>query len=151
MFSFSLLYTLFMYPTVLNLYNINYNNNYLFHILFTELFSSLFITEIFKPRLFCLHATSYEAHWIPTTCRRLCLAVLYTLFMCSTILNLYNNNCNNNCLFHILFLYNYSLFYSQRRSSNHDCFIYMQLHTRLTEFLLLLVGFVLPFCPTQSV
>ena len=36
--------------------------------------------------------------------------------------------------------------FSQRRSSNHDCFVHTQLHTRLTEFLLLaLACFVLPF------
>ena len=33
----------------------------------------------------------------------------------------------------------------QRRYSNHDCFVHKQLHTRLTEFLLLLACFVLSF------
>ena len=41
---------------------------------------------------------------------------------------------------------------SQRRSSNHDCFVHTQLHTRLTEFLMTLVCLVLLFFnPPQSV
>ena len=63
-FSFSLLQTLFMCPTVYDLYNVynnNYNNNCLFNILLTQLFAILLTTVIFKPWLFCSHATSHKA------------------------------------------------------------------------------------------
>ena len=68
-------------------------------------------TEIFKPQLFCSHATSHKANWILT----------------------------------------YSLFCSQRRFSNHNCFVHTQLHTRLTEFLLFVARFVLPFLYAQVI
>ena len=52
----------------------------------------------------------------------------------------------------IFFSHNYSRFCSHRRSSYHNCFVYTKLYTRLTEFLLTVVCFVLPFyTPTQSV
>ena len=65
-FSLSLLHTLFISPTVSNLYNV-YNNNYLFDILLTKLLAILLTIEIFKPQLFCSHATSRKADWILTT------------------------------------------------------------------------------------
>ena len=84
----------------------------------------------------------------------------------SSLYNVYNINYNNNCLFHIFhtqlfaimvtteifkprlfsshstshkadWILTYSLFCSQRRSLNHNCFVHTQLHTRLTEFLLI--------------
>ena len=47
-FLFSLLYTLFMCPTVSNLYSKNYNNICLFDILLTQLCAILHTMEIFK-------------------------------------------------------------------------------------------------------
>ena len=44
----------------------------------------------------------------------------------------------------IFFLHNYYLFSSQWKSSNH-CFVYTQLHTRVTELQLTAVRFILPF------
>ena len=45
-----------------------------------------------------------------------------------------------------------SIFCSQQRSSNRNCFVQTQLHTRLTEFLLTAVRFIKPFYnPTRSV
>ena len=37
----------------------------------------IFTTAIFKPWLFCSHATSHKADWILTTCCLLCLGLLY--------------------------------------------------------------------------
>ena len=63
--------------------------------------------------------------------------------MCPTVSNLYNNNDNNNCLF------DKTIHYS---GHNPNCFVHTQLHTRLTEFLLTAVCFVLPFySPTHLV
>ena len=46
------------------------------------------------------------------------------------------------CIIYIHMLFISILFgrYLQRRSSNHNCFLHTQLHTRLTEFLLLVVA-----------
>ena len=52
---------------------------------------------------------------------------------CSNLYHLYNNNYDNNCLV------------SYSYHSNHDCFVHTQLHTMLTEFLLLVACFVLNF------
>ena len=58
----------------------------------------------------------------------------YTIFMCPTVSDLYNNNNNNNCLFDTTI-----------RCSAHNCFVYTQLHTRRAEFLLTVVCLVLPY------
>ena len=125
-----------MCSTVFNLYNVyddNYNNNCLFGILLTRLFSILFTMEIFKTRLFCLHATSY-----------LCVPLFstYTTYTTTTIII---TACS------VFVSHAYSLFCSQWRSPKHDCFVYTQLHIRLTEFLLLTVAcFVLFFAHVFS-
>ena len=68
----SLLYTLFMCPTVSDLCKqYNYDNSCLFDILLTLLFAILLTTEIFK------QATSHKADWILTDCCPLYLPLLY--------------------------------------------------------------------------
>ena len=47
--------TLFMCPTVSNLYNNNYNNNCLFDIFLRQLFAILLKTEIFKHNYLVSH------------------------------------------------------------------------------------------------
>ena len=47
--------------TIWKFYNNNYNDNCLFDILLIQLFAILLTMEIFKPRLFCSHATSHKA------------------------------------------------------------------------------------------
>ena len=73
---------------------------------------------------------------------------------CSDLYHVYNYNYNNNYLFviticlqpfckeHLFVFLLTQLFYksSQRRPSNHDCFVHTQLHTRLTGFLLIIVN-----------
>ena len=60
-----------------------------------------------------------------------------------------HNQDSNTCLFDIVFTQLFTRS-SQRLSSNQDCFVYTQLHIRLTE-LLLLTNFVLPHnSPTQT-
>ena len=44
---------------------------------FTLLFSILLAKQIFKPRLFCSHATSHKANRILTDCCLLCLAFVF--------------------------------------------------------------------------
>ena len=66
------------------------------------------------------------------------LSLLYTLFMCPTVSNLYNNNYNNNCLFDTTIRY-----------STYNCFLHTQLHTRLTEFLLIVDCFYGPTRPVK--
>ena len=65
-------------------------------------------------------------------------SLLYTLFMCLTVSNIYNNNYNIYHACSILFSYNYSLFCSQRRSLNRNCFVQIQLYTKLIDPLIAL-------------
>ena len=54
----------------------------LFVTLITQVFAIVLVTEIFKPQLFCSHATSYKADWILTTdCCLFCVA----FFICAHI------------------------------------------------------------------
>ena len=81
----------------------------------------------------------------------------------SLFLSAYNLFASNTCS--LFFSHNYSLFWAksfrknqhlfvrsvQWRTLYHYCFVHTQLHTRLTEFLLLVVCFVLQFySPSQS-
>ena len=60
-----------------NLYDV-YNNNCLVLYSYHATIRYIFIMAIFKPRLFCSHATSHKADWILTThCCLLYLARLY--------------------------------------------------------------------------
>ena len=54
--------------------------------------------------------------------------LLYALFMCPTVSNLYNNNYNNNCLFNILLTQLFVILVTTE-------IFKPQLHTMLTEFL----------------
>ena len=82
--------------------------------------------------------------------RNMCL-ISVKLFIVRTILCATVQTCTKYITItacSIFFSQNYSLFCSHRRSSYHNCFVY----TRLTEFLLTIVCFVLHFyTPTQSV
>ena len=64
-----------------------------------------------------------------------------THYLC--VPHIYNNNYNSNRLFDILPTQLLTILLTT--SSNHDCFVHKQIHTRLTEFLLTVARFFLPF------
>ena len=88
----------------------------------------------------------------------------YATVQTSNLYHVYNNNYNNNysfivliclqpfCKQHLCVILLTQLFakFSQRQSSNHNCIVHTQLHTRLSEFLLTAVCFTLPFYSPTS-
>ena len=80
--------------------------------------------------------------------------ILYLLFALSYVplFKLVPQKQHKYSLVHCSYHTTVRIFSLQRRRLNHNCFVYMQLHTSQTEFLLTVVYFVLPFySPTQSV
>ena len=86
------------------------------------------------------------------------LFIVRTICICHCFqADVFNNNYKNNCLFDILLCshplqQHVFVRYVWQRSSQPRLFSPTRLHPRLTEFLLLIVCFVLPFyMPTQTV